>query len=246
MENFKEKAIPTDLPAWDWATALSVPIVESNDPLVPLSFIDKVLIKPDYFIQGLSGALPEIYARRSLQKKLYEATLLLPENYKFVVFDAWRSVSTQAALFHSLNRTIADEHPDWTDEQIRKLTLQTVALPSRDENAPSPHNTGGSIDLTIVDETGLLLDMQSPFDDITTNAESDFLEGRDDLTEKQIIARDNRRLLYNIMRAVGFTNYSNEWWHFDYGNQNWASCSGADNAIYGATKPQFQWATILD
>ena len=24
------------------------------------------------------------------------------------------------------------------------------------------------------------------------------------------------------MEDAGFTNYEEEWWHFDYGNQNWA------------------------
>ena len=30
-------------------------------------------------------------------------------------------------------------------------------------------------------------------------------------------ARDNRRLLYNLMVSVGFVNYQCEWWHYAYG-----------------------------
>jgi D-alanyl-D-alanine dipeptidase len=33
--------------------------------------------------------------------------------------------------------------------------------------------------------------------------------------------RHNRRLLFWAMAAAGFTNYREEWWHFDYGNQFW-------------------------
>ncbi|MCM0583347.1 M15 family metallopeptidase [Weissella diestrammenae] len=247
MTNLLNQPIPSDTPLWSWEPVMQKEIVESNEDLVPLSFLpEKVLIKPDYFIQGLSGALPELYARRSVQQRLYEATKLLPTGYKFVVFDAWRSVSTQAALFHSLNRKLAIDHPDWSLNKLRQATLETVALPSRDQHKPSPHNTGGAIDLTIVDATGLVLDMQSPFDDITSHSSAAFLEQRTDLSAIEIQARDNRRLLYNIMTTVGFTNFSNEWWHFDYGNQNWAFCSGEDYALYGATKPCFQWANILD
>ena len=45
----------------------------------------------------------------------------------------------------------------------------------------------------------------------------------------------NRRLLFNAMVDQGFTNYSEEWWHFDYGNQFWALINGV-HAIYGSTR----------
>ncbi|MCG4287414.1 D-alanyl-D-alanine dipeptidase, partial [Lactobacillaceae bacterium KNUT 0156] len=56
-----------------------------------------------------------------------------------------------------------------------------------------------------------------------------------------ITYRENRRLLYHVMTQAGFTNYIEEWWHFDYGNQNWATVSKRDFAVYGATKPAFPW-----
>ena len=43
----------------------------------------------------------------------------------------------------------------------------------------------------------------------------------------------NRRLLWNVMTQVGFSNYPEEWWHFDFGNQFDAIQSGRQ-AIYGA------------
>ena len=43
--------------------------------------------------------------------------------------------------------------------------------------------------------------------------------------------RDNRRLLYNVMTAAGFTNLPSEWWHFDYGDGMWAQLKN-ENAIY--------------
>lgn len=29
-------------------------------------------------------------------------------------------------------------------------------------------------------------------------------------------------MLYNVMKAVGFTNLPSEWWHYDYGDDKWA------------------------
>ncbi len=43
----------------------------------------------------------------------------------------------------------------------------------------------------------------------------------------------NRRLLYHAMIGAGFANYYGEWWHYEFGNQRWANCTGAEAAIYG-------------
>lgn len=238
--------IPTPKTAWDWNTLLSYPIIENMEPMVALSYHPQIITRPQYAIQGLSGALFEIYGRQGLQERLAAAAQLLPAGHRFVVFDAWRSISTQMALFNSLSRRIATNHPDWSEDQITQQTLKTVAAVSRDPKRPSPHNTGGSIDLTIVDEHGVLLEMLSPYDDFDETARTNYFEIKADLTEREISARDHRRLLYNIMTTVGFTNYDEEWWHYDFGNQNWAWKSGHEAANYGATQPVFPWTQILD
>ena len=39
----------------------------------------------------------------------------------------------------------------------------------------------------------------------------------------------NRMILYNCMTKAGFTNLESEYWHYDYGNRNWANITG--NAV---------------
>ena len=41
-------------------------------------------------------------------------------------------------------------------------------------------------------------------------------------------------LLRNVLKEVGFVNFCDEWWHFSYGDQNWAVKTDADYAIYGS------------
>ena len=41
-------------------------------------------------------------------------------------------------------------------------------------------------------------------------------------------ARDNRRILYNAMLNVGFTNYPSEWWHYDFGDLFWGAMTQED------------------
>ena len=45
------------------------------------------------------------------------------------------------------------------------------------------------------------------------------------------IIKENRRLLYSAMIDTGFTNLPSEWWHYDYGDENWAKAKGL-KALY--------------
>lgn len=103
-----------------------------------------------------------------------------------------------------------------------------VSLPSLDPQKPSPHLTGGSVDLTIATLDGLYLDMGTPFDDFSERAHTAFYNDKGGDSP----ANRNRELLYSCLTSVGFTNYPSEWWHYDYGNQFWGSATGS-NAIYG-------------
>ena len=50
------------------------------------------------------------------------------------------------------------------------------------------------------------------------------------------VAARNRRLLLEVMTAVGLVNYPREWWHFSYGDQYWACVTGSTQARYGAVE----------
>ena len=50
--------------------------------------------------------------------------------------------------------------------------------------------------------------------------------------ERDEEVRKNRRLLYHVMSAAGFVNYDGEWWHYSYGDRQWARQTGAE-PVYG-------------
>lgn len=241
MLDYTQMPISLPKPNWDWVAIRQVPIEPVTDELISLNYLPtQMLVSPQYALQKLPGAEIELYARPEVQAKLVEASKLLPEGHRFVILDAWRAMETQQALFDQMCRFVARDFPDYTPEEIEQAALRIVALPSLDPNKPSPHHTGGAIDLSIVDPQGRLLDMGSPFDDISERARTDFYESSA-ATEAEITARDNRRLLYHIMTSVGFTNYAEEWWHFDFGNQNWAWVTGEEQARYSNIKPVYAW-----
>ncbi|MDN6180573.1 MAG: D-alanyl-D-alanine dipeptidase, partial [Halomonas subglaciescola] len=122
----------------------------------------------------------------------------------------------------------------WLNSGNKTLTTHTrefVSLPSRAPHAPSPHLTGGAVDVTLCDSDGLPLDMGTRFDEAVPESHAAALEG-----QPFCQARENRRLLYHAMGAQGFTNLPSEWWHFDYGDQLWAHYRGESQALYGPAR----------
>ncbi len=131
------------------------------------------------------------------------------------------------------------------DQEITALASQFVALPSAQSISPSPHITGGAVDLTIVDDSGICLEMGTEFDTTTEKSGTVYYEKKAEAKEKMsaedMEAMYNRRLLFGVMTKAGFTNYPDEWWHYDYGNQNWALLKGEKEAFYGVSEPFFRW-----
>lgn len=245
-EMYQTTPIPFARESWSWTESRKKPIEECGEPLVPMSLVpDRILARPQYYLEEIEGALPECFARKGTFEKLIEASDLLPPGYRFVIFDCWRSPKVQKSLFETLKESLRMENPSLSEEELDKRTLVYVALPSEDPTKPSPHSTGGAVDLSIADEQGFLIEMGTDFDETSERARTTYFEelvaqGKD-LSPCEKEALKNRRLLYHVMIQVGFTNYTDEWWHYDYGNQNWAWVSGSDKAFYGKASPRFRW-----
>lgn len=213
-----------------------VEIVESDEPLVCIEgFSTRIISSPQYFAQKIPGSIEGCYLRKTVAEKLLIAGSMLPEGFKLVIWDAWRPLAVQQALFDAFKNNIKSERPGLSEEEYNLLTQTYVSTPSVDPKKPSPHNTGGAVDLTLQDSQGDLLSMGTAFDYFGTMAATRYFEDSPEIWVRQW--RENRRLLYRVMTEAGFTNYREEWWHFDYGNQFWATQKGVC-AIYGATTPK--------
>lgn len=228
-----------------WAEVLSTPIVENHEGLVPLSLVpEKILVRSAYHEAGIIGSQPECYAREDVFERLLRAATLLPSDLRLIVLDAWRSPIVQKELFHRCCAAFRSTHAKASEEEIIALAQQYVALPSVSPSSPSPHVTGGAVDVSIATREGKMLSFGSVFDypkEISyTRALENMLEqyeGKEELLgEQERQGLENRRLLYSVMIEAGFVNYSCEWWHFEYGTQRWALCNGHKDAIYGPAK----------
>ncbi|PSJ44746.1 D-alanyl-D-alanine dipeptidase [Zobellella endophytica] len=231
--NFLSQAIVSN-PEPDWSRLQALPICETDDPLVPLGLVPSPLrVYPAYFHLGVPGALAECYVRRPVLTRLQQASRLLPAGVELVVLDGWRPLAVQQYLFDTLTGALREHYPAADQAELLARARRFVAPPSADPAAPSPHLTGGSVDVALCDSEGRLLDMGTEFDDISPWSYSAAFEAvvKPGAREADII--ENRRLLHSVMGRAGFTNLPSEWWHFDYGNQSWAWFSQAPQARFG-------------
>lgn len=83
-----------------------------------------------------------------------------------------------------------------------------------DPRKGSMHNRGSAVDLTIVDASGVELDMGTGFDFFGKEAHHDYL-GHPEVVQK------NRDVLKSIMDQNGFRSIRTEWWHYSYRPQRY-------------------------
>jgi len=194
---------------------------------------------PPYYVT-VPGSIPQLYLRRSVAAKLKDVNArLAPIGMELFLFDAWRPQAVQR-YFHDV------WFPEWL--QARRPELEGAALveevehywaaPSAGAGSPSPHSTGGAVDLTLIfSETRQPLFIGGMFDDVTEDAWTDAFERKPVVSMSDAEARANRRLLYWVMTEAGFANNPTEWWHFSYGDQLWARLGGQTAAVFGGCNP---------
>lgn len=205
----------------DWSRV--PPPVDCGEALVdPTALSSRIIYDASYRKQGLPG-LETCLLRETVARKLVLAADKLPQGCAIWIFDALRPLSVQRAIYEQFRARFLREKPGISEEELERLLSDFVAKPVKRLHRPAPHTTGGAVDLTLCRD-GLPLDMGTGFDDLTALARTDALERSCPTGFEQ--ARNNRRLLYNLMTSVGFVNYQCEWWHYAYGERQWAVLTG--------------------
>lgn len=97
-----------------------VAIQESGEKLVSLNKEneDRILVEPQYLLQGIKDSINEYLVRETVANMLIEAAKLLPNSYKFVIWDAWRPIETQKAIFNSYKEKLRNLNPDLSEKEL--------------------------------------------------------------------------------------------------------------------------------
>ncbi|MFN8110234.1 MAG: M15 family metallopeptidase [Thermoleophilia bacterium] len=208
-----------------------MPIEPVDEPLVRIGGLHpRIADRAEYFRWGLPGSLPATWLRRGVAERLVAVADSLPQGIGLAVWDGYRPLQVQSALFDAYLTELTAVHPEMPADALLEAAARYVTPPSRSVLAPPPHLTGGAVDLTLMDADGELLDLGTAFDAFVPEAEAHALE------DQPGPVRDRRRLLFWAMHEQGFTNYAEEWWHFDHGDQFWGLMRDRP-AIYGAAEP---------
>lgn len=246
----------------DWREIL---IKENGQPLIEVPSE----ISFPYYARVMKLVVDErMYLREEVLDRVLKARKrLLPRGLDLKVYDGWRSVELQESLYWYYMRAFTArkfyqiesyEQHHQLDNDIRSYfsslpaDMQTamheinrvyVSWPSKDSASPSPHATGGAVDVWLF-RNGTEADLGVPFDWMKEEAgafyhlklrRKSFACNKRFSYHDQLVCRNRSQLILAMARA-GFSCYGPEFWHFNYGNQMDALVKGG-NACYSYIEP---------
>ncbi|WP_317958715.1 M15 family metallopeptidase [Phaeobacter inhibens] len=179
------------------------------------------------YCKQLPGSTPVLRLRKTLAEKLRAVNRrLAPLGLELFVWDAYRPIAVQAALWNHFGASLRAQFPQASPSMLDAMIRSYVADPKLADDSKAltcpNHLTGGSVDLTLRTVASKThLDMGADFDQMddianTEHFEAELGKGRISGDDRRLL---NRRLLVHVMAAEGFTNHPMEFWHFDWGNQ---------------------------
>ncbi len=157
--DYKQIPIPELPPVVGWKEISIIPNSEGLVPLGPFSqywdiFTDSIYMgerqSSPYSTGEIQGSLLTQFVRDDVADRLRVAQLYLPMNMKLVVFDAFRPIDVQQSFYNNFLKSLRERHPEYSEDKLSEHAQKYVSLPSLDPKKPSPHNTGGSVDLAII------------------------------------------------------------------------------------------------
>lgn len=219
-------------PILQYKDLITVPVQDNGEPLLEVSSL-----LPDVLCEyQKQDMIPYVgnrfFLRRGVIERLQLASTALKEkllHWRLKLVYAYRHPEIQARYFEARQNEIRSKNSDLTEDEIRDRAHLLSASPD-----VAGHPTGGAIDITIIDEAGVELDMG-------TNI-ADFCQGEKiqtffpSLSEKQ---KEYRLLLRELLMKQEFAPFDGEWWHFSYGDREWAKYYKKEKAIYDRLSPTF-------
>jgi zinc D-Ala-D-Ala dipeptidase len=200
-----------------------IPVFDNHEPLVDLAAQGILCdVRPRHFVTGRM-------VRAGLADRLIAADASLPPGVRLLVMEGFRTARSQQRILNRYSGQLRTYHPEIGDVELRRLTSRFVAPLD-----VAPHVAGAAVDVTLVDGSGLRLDMGTSVDATPEDSRNACAFDAETIS---IEARTNRGLLATALTATGLVNYPTEWWHWSYGDRYWAYMTSAAQACYGSLKP---------
>jgi len=171
----------------------------------------------------------KIPVRETVYKKLIKVAERLKkynENYKLIVVYGFRDMKIQESYFAEIYNKVKNDFKDAME--MYEYIHEKIAVPE-----VSGHPTGGAVDIAIYDEKkAKIIDFGTEILDWNT--------AKCYYCSKEIsdIAINNRKLLRKLMLEEEFAPYDGEWWHFSYGDKEWAFYYKKEKALYNQVRAE--------
>lgn len=164
---------------------------------------------------------PKIIVRKSVAEKLNAVDSMLKEidpEFQLLVTYGFRSLEVQKKYFEFYKKQFEEKYQD--EDQLLEAVHKLIAVPE-----VAGHPTGGAVDVTIL-KNGEQLEMGTKLYDFTSKncySLSPFIK------KSGLI---NRSVLRYVMLENGFAPFDGEWWHYSFGDKEWAFYYEKKQAIY--------------
>lgn len=202
----------------DYTDYADVPVEPVNEPLVPIRE-SGVLIVGTIRDDALPVTGNETYVRQGVAERLRYASLALAATEPGLQLDVgygYRSLTVQKRRFAE---QLARLREQYEGEALLSATHRYVAVPD-----VAGHPTDGAVDIQLARRREPLDFGTRMWDFVPDSyAKSPFVGYE---------ARKSRELLRRIMVGAGFAPFGGEWWHFSYGDKEWAKYTGQPAAFY--------------
>lgn len=210
---------------------VAIPIEECGEPLVDLKNQNEIAYGPVPECEATQYDYTKM--RKSVYQRLCCAQNDLPDGYRFRLYEGYRSLAVQKMLFDDEFERVSKQSVERSSSELFHAVTRLVSPVINFDGSPNipAHNTGGAVDVEVIDSNGQLVDMGMAVKD-TWAVDPDLC-----LTDSPLITsviKENRQMLLAVMGKNGFVNYPTEWWHFSYGDRYWAFYQQQSCAIYGS------------
>ena len=162
------------------------------------------LVDQPLYPEGFEKAFGHPETIRKL-KKAYEILQETHPGYSFRIWDVARPFSVQEKLWDVVKGTGLEPY-------VAEPIITRAGL----------HNYGCAVDCTLIDSTGMEVDMGTDFDHFGPESQNRNLWGMVEQGRLSAEHIENRMLLKRVMKSAGFIPILTEWWHFNTVNKYYA------------------------
>ena len=201
---------------------INIPITENGEKMVSLSPNNFKIEYKKLDMLPLFGS--NIFVREQVALKLEAAQSELKKinkDFQLLISYGYRKPEIQESYFNSALERAQEMKKNLSEEEYLELAHSMSA-----HTKSAGHTVGGAIDLTIWDsKNGTEIDMGSKISEFGDIAYTLYPH----INENQ---KGNRLLLQKIMMDQGFAPFLGEWWHFSFGDKEWAFYYKQPSALY--------------